>query len=308
MIELVSAIIITHNRLVLLRRAIDSVLSQTYKNIECIVVDDNSDDGTQEYCSYNPNIRYIRIDKADSRGGNYARNVGIRAAKGKYVAFLDDDDMWMPEKTALQVKVAEEEGGPCLVYCWKRTEIVTNNGIFYKDGSSNPTFVGCMRDKILMTINCCTSSMIFMEKAAAEQIGMFDEQLAMWQDYEFTVRAAQVMPFRVVPQPLIIYRNDLTDSKRLTNRIDKWERSVKRIYSNNRDAYMCLTTTENAFRRKIWYRDRLKRCRKNGRKFEYFFYRLYFLWLSILLFPAKIHGVGELFFPADLLSCARKNG
>lgn len=304
--ELVSAIIITHNRLALLRRAIDSVLSQTYENIECIVVDDNSEDGTQEYCSQHAGIRYIRVDKADSHGGNHARNIGIRAARGKYVAFLDDDDMWLPEKTALQVKVSEEEGGPCLVYCWKRTEIVTSDQTIYRDGSSNPAFMGCMRDKILMTVNCCTSSMIFMEKAMVERIGMFDEQLDIWQDYEFTVRAAQVMPFRVVEKVLIVYRNDLTDANRLTNRIDVWDRSVKRIYDNNRYAYRRLTVAKNAFRRKVWYRDRLKRCHKNGRSIEYIYYRLCFLWLSTLLFPAKIHGLGELLFSADLLSCARK--
>lgn len=96
--KLVSAIITTHNRLSLLKRAVESALSQTYKNIEVIVVDDASTDGTPEYCNELP-LRYIYIPKEESRGGNHARNLGILAAKGEYVAFLDDDDYWLPRKS-----------------------------------------------------------------------------------------------------------------------------------------------------------------------------------------------------------------
>ena len=90
--QLVSAIITTHNRLDLLPRAIDSVLSQSYKNIECVVVDDASTDETQNYCLNRSDIVYVRIEKEDSKGGNFARNQGILAAKGEILAFLDDDD------------------------------------------------------------------------------------------------------------------------------------------------------------------------------------------------------------------------
>lgn len=89
--KLVTAIITTHNRLELLKRAIESVYAQTYKCIELIVVDEASMDGTGDYCKKLP-LQYIFIPKAESRGGNYARNLGIKAAKGEYVAFLDEDD------------------------------------------------------------------------------------------------------------------------------------------------------------------------------------------------------------------------
>ena len=78
--ELVSAIITTHNRVELLKRAIDSVFSQTYKTVECIVVDDASEDGTREYCETQKNIKYIIISKEESKGGNYARNLGVKNA------------------------------------------------------------------------------------------------------------------------------------------------------------------------------------------------------------------------------------
>lgn len=85
--EKVSAIITTHNREGLLKRAIESVLNQTYKNLECIVVDDNSTDNTREVCNQFP-VNYIYIPKEETRGGNYARNLGIKAASGDYCAFL----------------------------------------------------------------------------------------------------------------------------------------------------------------------------------------------------------------------------
>ncbi|WP_288911006.1 glycosyltransferase family 2 protein, partial [uncultured Thomasclavelia sp.] len=88
---LVSAIITTHNRLELLKRAIQSVYNQTYSNIELIVVDDASDDGTKEWAEQQ-SFKFIYIPKEKSKGGNYARNLGIKSSHGKYVAFLDDDD------------------------------------------------------------------------------------------------------------------------------------------------------------------------------------------------------------------------
>lgn len=90
--KLVSAIITTHNRLDLLKQAIKSVKQQTYIDIEVIVVDDASTDGTKDYCSALTDIHYIYIPPSESRGGNHARNVGIRNANGYYIAFLDDDE------------------------------------------------------------------------------------------------------------------------------------------------------------------------------------------------------------------------
>lgn len=107
--ELVTAIITTHNRLELLKRAIESVMTQSYPNIELIIVDDHSTDGTDEYCKQlsisTHNITYINIPREQSKGGNYARNLGIKNSHGVYIAFLDDDDIWLPEKINLQVQL-----------------------------------------------------------------------------------------------------------------------------------------------------------------------------------------------------------
>ena len=116
---LVSAVIITHNRKKLAERAIKSVLGQTYRNIECIVIDDKSDDGTQEYLKskFANQIKYHYIPPELSKGGNHARNIGISLASGKYIAFLDDDDLWLRHKIERQVQVLSRNEKIDMVYC-----------------------------------------------------------------------------------------------------------------------------------------------------------------------------------------------
>ena len=115
---LVSAIIVTHNRLPLLKRAVKSVENQTYDNIELIVVDDASDDGTNIYGDelIKRGYKYLYIDKEHSKGGNHARNVGIKNSTGEYIALLDDDDYWKSYKTEKQVNYLNEHPEYGMVY------------------------------------------------------------------------------------------------------------------------------------------------------------------------------------------------
>src|SRR5436190_11436655 len=101
----VSVVIPVFNRAVAVRRAIDSVLAQTFQDFEIIVVDDGSTDDTAESVSsfQDPRITLIRHDR--KRGGSAARNTGIRSSSGAYVAFLDSDDEWLPAKLERQLEV-----------------------------------------------------------------------------------------------------------------------------------------------------------------------------------------------------------
>ncbi|RLF83553.1 glycosyl transferase, partial [Thermococci archaeon] len=103
----VSVIIPTYNRANLLKRAIASVLNQTFTDFELIVVDDASPDNTPEVVrSINDGrIRYVRLKK--NSGGPVARNTGIRKARGRFIALLDDDDEWLPNRLELQIKKFE---------------------------------------------------------------------------------------------------------------------------------------------------------------------------------------------------------
>lgn len=104
---LVSVIIPIYNRAHLIRRTLDSVLKQSYRNLEIIIVDDASTDNTEEVIKTiaDPRIRYIR--HPTNSGGGTARNTGVKEATGKYVTFLDSDDQWLPDKIKLQIGAME---------------------------------------------------------------------------------------------------------------------------------------------------------------------------------------------------------
>lgn len=265
--RLVSAIITTHNRLTLLKRAIESVYAQTYPNIELIVIDDNSTDGTKEYCENQP-FQYIYIPPTESRGGNYARNLGIKAAKGEYIAFLDDDDYWLPEKTEKQIALIENKDCE-LVHCGRKLEIVTPQGIIYRDTLPNPSDYGDMHKKILLKF-CTTTTNILAKRSALIDVGMFDENLGFWQEYELTIRMAQRKPFYFVNEVLSVYRVDVKDGQRLTNKYDKWKQAVRYIHTKHADLYNKLNTKE---RLKVYFlviSDAMVRCKSAGLKWKYY--------------------------------------
>jgi glycosyltransferase involved in cell wall biosynthesis len=115
----VSVIIPTCNRSTLVTRAIQSVLTQTYTNLECIVVDDASNDNTGEVVNSFDDDRLIFIRHDKKQGASAARNTGIKHSKGDFVAFLDDDDEWIATKLEKQVPLLKglpERFG--MVYCW----------------------------------------------------------------------------------------------------------------------------------------------------------------------------------------------
>ena len=118
----VSVVVPTYNRAELLPRALDSVIAQTFRNFELIIVDDHSTDTTQrviaEYAN-DPRVRALRHER--TRGQSSALNRGIAVARGEYVAFLDDDDEWLPTKLALQVEVLDAAPSKvALVYGWRQ--------------------------------------------------------------------------------------------------------------------------------------------------------------------------------------------
>jgi glycosyltransferase involved in cell wall biosynthesis len=106
---LISIVIPTYNRLILVQQAITSIVTQTYSNWELIVVDDGSDDGTNEaVCIPDQRIRFLAMN----RTGNIAalRNAGVQVSNGTWLAFLDSDDVWVPQKLEIQMKLLLKEG------------------------------------------------------------------------------------------------------------------------------------------------------------------------------------------------------
>lgn len=215
--EIVSAVITTRNRLKYLKRAIDSVFSQTYSNIECIIVSDASTDGTDDYCKSRSDIRFISIPHKESRGGNYARNLGIKASKGKYIAFLDDDDYWLPTKIEKQLALIEEKRCEC-VYCLRLIEFVKNGIVSSKRiESKNYKLEGDLSHKIFRHWIASTSCLM-VSKQLLDTIGGFDENLYKNQEYELMIRIAQLTPiYYYNSEPLVVYTSNKYDPFRIKN-------------------------------------------------------------------------------------------
>ena len=170
---LVSCIIPTKNRSHFVTRAIQSVLRQTYNNIEIIVVDDSTNGETEKALAFlGGHIRYIKNEQ--SRGAPYSRNIGLDEARGDAVAFLDDDDIWLPEKTITQLKWLEKYP---IVTCNYIAEIKGRRHfmkypevVFYED---------------LLAANALGSCSFVMIDRNVTKDCRFDEDLKSGQDWDF---------------------------------------------------------------------------------------------------------------------------
>ena len=248
---LVSVVITTHNRKELLRKAVDSVLSQTYPNIECIVVDDAGSDNTKDYIIdliNDKKVQYIYIPKEESKGGNHARNVGILASNGEYVAFLDDDDEWLPTKIEKQVE-AMRDPSVGFVYCGAIREIDMNPATRFSFPMDEARYKdGDVSKDILIRIITTTTTTMMIRRSILDYVGLFDENLKYWQEYELSIRVLQATKAKCVRENLILYRIIEGDKNRLSNKISGWEDAVRYIENKHKDLIAALTPEEEALR------------------------------------------------------------
>jgi glycosyltransferase involved in cell wall biosynthesis len=200
----VSVIIPTCNRSELLPAAIRSVLDQTFQDFELVVVDDASDVSIDEVVEafQDKRIRLIRHDTR--RGGAAARNTGIRNSYGDYVAFLDDDDEWYPEKLGRQV-AALKQSDPSVGAIYTGYEAVdTSTGEVR--ARKIPVHKGDL-SAALLRANCIGStSLVLVRRQCFEVVGMFDESLSSFQDYDLWIRLSRAYQFDYIAECLLRYR------------------------------------------------------------------------------------------------------
>lgn len=181
----VSVIIPTYNRARYICRAINSVLDQTFTDYEIIVVDDGSTDNTREVLApYGGKIVYI---PQTNQGVSAARNKGIEQAKGEYIAFLDSDDYWMPEKLIEQVKILDANPRVGIVYC--RMPIINAKG--EKIGMKPAGVSGRNLQELLEVGGDIPTSTVMIRRECFSKAGMFDRTLSMGEDMEMWMRTAQ---------------------------------------------------------------------------------------------------------------------
>lgn len=201
---LVSVIIPTYNRADLVREAIQSVLDQTYQNFEIIVVDDGSTDGTEQVLApYKDRIIYIY---QENQGGAAARNTGIKVAKGEYIAFLDSDDLWFPQKLEKQVEILDKNQDISVVYS-NIIKIDENNKIIGRGSKDNRFLSGYIfREVLLRKAACAFLQTLLVRKICFEEIGYFDEKLKKAHDRDMILRLAQKYKMYGIKEPLAKFR------------------------------------------------------------------------------------------------------
>ncbi len=201
----VSVIIPTYNRLPFLREAVASVLNQTHRDFELILVDDGSTDGTAEYAQGLPApVVYLYQENA---GPSAARNRGIRAARGAFLTFLDSDDLWQPRKLATQV--AFMHAHPEAVVCYT-DEIWIRRGVRVNPRNKHRKYGGWIFERCLPLCIVSPSS-VLMRRRFFDVVGLFDETLPACEDYDLWLRGALHFPFHFIAEKLIVKRGGHAD-------------------------------------------------------------------------------------------------
>jgi glycosyltransferase involved in cell wall biosynthesis len=208
--ELVSVIIPAFNAATNIRQTLDSVRAQTYQNFEVIVIDDGSSDTTNAIVEeFVRNDSRFHLLRQENRGVGDARNAGIRQSHGKYIAPLDADDLWYPEKLERQVARIQQCGSEIgLVYCW--STFIDGNGDFV-DKARHLKVEGRLRHAFVMRNILENASIPLFRTNVFEKIGLYltrDEQGGAQgcEDWDLALRIAEVFSVAVVPERLVAYR------------------------------------------------------------------------------------------------------
>ena len=224
----ISVIIPTYNRKETLKRAIQSVLIQSYTPYEIIVIDDGSNDGTKEWLKDNfPNVKYIYQMNS---GVSSARNKGIKFARGDWIALLDSDDEWLPSK--LKDQAYEIELNPAAKFL-HTNEIWIRNGVRVNQMKKHKKYGGYIFEKCLDMCRISPSS-VLIKKDIFDEIGMFDETLKVCEDYDLWLRFASKYPVHFLDQPLIKKYGGHSDQlSKVDDGIESYRiRSLKKIMNS----------------------------------------------------------------------------
>ena len=213
----VSVVIPTHNRADFVREAVASVLQQDYPDIETIVVDDGSRDSTAAVVSrFGTAVQYLW---QENRGVSAARNRGVAASTGDLIAFLDSDDLWLPNKVSTQVAYfgAHTDAQACHTdEIWIRHGMrVNERRIHRKQGGW----------QFLASLPRCliSPSAVMMRRTLWERLGGFDESLPACEDYDLWLRLTAVAPVGFLPERLVIKRGGHADQlSRRTPVLDRY--------------------------------------------------------------------------------------
>lgn len=198
----VSVVVTTYNYARFLPFALESVLGQTFDDLEVVVVDDGSTDNTQQVIRPYLRDRRVRYFLRDHRGVVATKNAGIQLARAPYVAFLDADDVWLPTK--LEEQLALFRTDPDLGVVYSRRLLIDEEG-FELVYEQPPLFRGDILEPLFQT-NCVCFSSALVARRVFDRVGLINPAYPTSEDYEFWLRVARQFRFDYVDTPLVQYR------------------------------------------------------------------------------------------------------
>lgn len=226
---LVSVVIPAYNAAWCVERALDSALAQTYARREVVVVDDGSTDDTPAVLArYGDRIRVVR---QDNRGLSSARNAGIAAARGEFIALLDADDWWLPAKLERQVELMQSHAE--VGFCSTAAQVVSFEGAplnVWPCPSADPTTLERIFENPSLIPG--SGSGVMMRKALLERVGGFDPALRSLEDIDMWMRAAAVAGYACIAEPLTVIRRS---AQSMSRNIDTMRASALQVMRKNRD-------------------------------------------------------------------------
>lgn len=228
----VSIVIPTFNRGTYLRRALMSVLRQTYEDFEVIVVDDHSSDDTPQRVREIEDSRVKFLRHTSNRGASAARNTGVRAATGHFIAFLDSDDEWLPEKLDRQVRCFEQADS--------RVGLVYTGAVVVGPKGERLTLLPQVCGEALPALlrsNCIVggTSSPMLRSEALQRIGGFDEALPARQDHDCWVRIGQLYQIAYVAEPQVLIHQP-AGLERISSSWDRRCQGLEMFYAKHCDA------------------------------------------------------------------------
>ena len=263
---LVSVIVPTFNRGWILKEAIDSVLAQNFKDFELIVIDDGSTDNTPDILnSYKDDIMAF---SQNNRGVSASRNRGIALSSGRFIAFLDSDDLWMPNKLSIQVDFFNKNNDALIC---QTDEIWIRNNVRVNPKTRHKKLSGMIFEHSL-DLCMVSPSAVMIKRELFDEVGLFDEDLPACEDYDLWLRISCGYPVYLIDTPLIIKRGGHSDQLSRMPLLDKY-----RIKALNKIIASSLLSEEQ-------YRAAIKTlkekcaiyangCLKRGRADEALFYK-----------------------------------
>jgi glycosyltransferase involved in cell wall biosynthesis len=258
---LVSVVVPTFNRAGKVGQAIDSVLAQTYPHWELIVVDDGSRDDTPRLlAAYGERIRRFR---QENRGVSAARNRGLQAARGQFIALLDSDDTWLPGKLAAQVDFFRSH--PDLMLC-QTEETWIRNGRRVNPKARHRKFAGMIFERSL-PLCLISPSAVMLRRSLLDEVGLFDETLPACEDYDLWLRITWKYPVGLIETPLTVKHGGHLDQLSAMPELDKFRiRAIAKILKQK-----CLSPAQEATARAMLEekcRIYAAGCRKRGKNEE----------------------------------------